>query len=149
MIAVISAKETVGLRPFLAELAAYHNSVSLYHKGQYPARDMEKVLQNLSQDCQSGQGAVAVAEKNGIWQGFVSVRIEKKEGSIGFLFVRQEARGKGLGQALMDWAMHWLGEAGCERISVKVVAGNPALHLYETYGFQVNAYILWKSFHKL
>lgn len=105
MIKEIHVKEMDRLRPFLAELAAYHNAVSLHHKGDYPARDMETVLRSFAKESQDGQEAVAVAEEDGIWQGFVSVRVEKGEGSIGFLFVRHEARVKGLGRALMDWAM--------------------------------------------
>lgn len=144
MIRKIEADEVEWLRPFLDQLAAYHNAVSLHHKGFYPARDMDTVIQNFHESIQRGMGAVAVADENGTWQGFVSVEAGHGEGALGFLFVKETVRGKGLGRALMDWAMDWLKERGCQKISVKVIAGNPAIHLYESYGFQLNAHILWK-----
>ena len=51
-------------------------------------------------------------------------------------------RGRGYGKALMDWAMGVLEENGVRRVEVKVVDGNDAIHLYERYGFQMNAHIL-------
>ena len=42
----------------------------------------------------------------------------------------------------MDWAMGVLEENGVRRVEVKVVDGNDAIHLYERYGFQMNAHIL-------
>ncbi len=144
MIREIGADEAERLRPFLDQLAAYHNSVSLYHKGLYPAKDMDTVIRNFQTQIQCGTGTVAVAEEKETWQGFVSVEASHGEGTLGFLFVTETARGKGLGRALMDWAMAWLKANDCKRISVKVIAGNPAIHLYEMYGFQLNAQILWK-----
>lgn len=42
----------------------------------------------------------------------------------------------------MDWAMENFEKCGAEKIQVKVVDGNEAIHLYEKYGFRINAHIL-------
>ena len=47
---------------------------------------------------------------------------------------------------LMDWAMKFFSEKGITQIEVKVVAGNEAIHLYEKYGFKINAHILWRTY---
>ena len=54
----------------------------------------------------------------------------------------KEYRGKGYGKALMDWAMSSFDRNGVHQIEVKVVDGNEAIHLYEKYGFKMNAHIL-------
>ncbi len=58
------------------------------------------------------------------------------------LFVREEARGAGLGRALVEAAVERARERGCERIELDVNEGNaPALKLYEACGFQLD----WKA----
>lgn len=145
MIREIRAEEVPRLRPFLEALAVYHNQVSLHHEGMYPAKNIDGMLETLAAELRMGSGAAAVLENGDGWQGFASIHKENVEGTIGFLFVAEEFRGKGLGRLLMDWAVAELEASGCQRIAVKVVAGNPAIHLYEAYGFQLNAQILWKK----
>lgn len=145
MIREIHVEEVPRLRPFLEALAVYHNQVSLHHRGMYPAKNIDCMLENLAAEIRAESGAAAVLENGNGWQGFASIHKENGEGTIGFLFVAEKFRGKGLGRLLMDWAVAGLEAAGCQRIAVKVVAGNPAIHLYEAYGFQLNAQILWKK----
>jgi ribosomal protein S18 acetylase RimI-like enzyme len=42
----------------------------------------------------------------------------------------------------MDWAMQTFRLKNVHSIEVKVAAGNDAIHLYEKYGFRINAQIL-------
>lgn len=65
-----------------------------------------------------------------------------KGGKIDFLIVLKEHRGKGYGKNLMDWAMGMFEENGINSVEVKVVDGNDVIHLYEQYGFRINAHIL-------
>ena len=44
-----------------------------------------------------------------------------------------------------DRAMEAFEEEKISLIEVKVVEGNPAIHLYEKYGFRVNAQLMWKE----
>ena len=56
--------------------------------------------------------------------------------------VLPQCRGGKYGKALMDWAMAVFSGSGVRKIEVKVVDGNDAVHLYEKYGFRMNAHIL-------
>ena len=60
----------------------------------------------------------------------------------GMLKYAEEHRGKGHGRRLMDWAMRVFQESGITRMEVKVVDGNPAVHLYERYGFRIKSHIM-------
>jgi ribosomal protein S18 acetylase RimI-like enzyme len=52
------------------------------------------------------------------------------------LFVEEEARGKGLGEALVNAAIERARERGCRRIELDANEGNtPAIKLYERLGF--------------
>lgn len=42
----------------------------------------------------------------------------------------------------MDWAIRMFAEHEIQQIEVKVVDGNETIHLYEKYGFKMNAHIL-------
>ncbi len=58
------------------------------------------------------------------------------------LFVREEARGSGLGRALIEAAFERARARGCKRIELDVSEANDAaLALYEACGFQLD----WKS----
>ena len=76
--------------------------------------------------------------------GFCKIDLDPAhgEGRLDYLVVGKKDRGRGLGGALMDWAMDRFGGAGIRRIEVKVVAGNQAVRLYEKYGFRMNAHVL-------
>ena len=77
--------------------------------------------------------------------GFAKVDLDGKKGKLDYLVVLEEYRGRGYGKMLMDWAMAAFRENGVAEIEVKVVDRNPAIHLYEAYGFRMNAHILMKK----
>lgn len=81
-------------------------------------------------------------EDNGSVVGFCKIDICGYVGKLDYLVVLKEYRGKGYGKALMDWAMSSFDRNGAHHIEVKVVDGNEAIHLYEKYGFKMNAHIL-------
>ena len=81
-------------------------------------------------------------EDNGSVVGFCKIDICGYVGKLDYLVVLKEYRGKGYGKALMDWAMGSFDRNGVHHIEVKVVDGNEAIHLYEKYGFKMNAHIL-------
>lgn len=63
-------------------------------------------------------------------------------GKLDYLVIMKEYRGRGFGKRLMDWAIRMFAEHEIQQIEVKVVDGNEAIHLYEKYGFKMNAHIL-------
>ena len=61
--------------------------------------------------------------------------------------IAPQARGQGLGLALMYTALGWFHAAGARRVQVVTQGRNlPALRLYQRGGFQVEMVQLW--FHK-
>lgn len=138
----ITEKEVGGLRECLEALAVHHNRASVHFKGAYPSRPYEATLSGFAGALAQGEARIAVAEEAGAVVGFCKVDLAGENGKLDYLAVLPACRGRGYGKALMDWAMGVLEENGVRRVEVKVVDGNDAIHLYERYGFQMNAHIL-------
>lgn len=126
----------------LEELAAYHNKVSVNFKGCYPAKPVSSTLADFASDVERSVSRIAIVEQNNVICGFAKVDIDGDHGKLAYLVVLEKYRGLGYGGVLMEWAMNILRGAKLGCIEVKMVAGSPAIHLYEKYGFKLNAYIL-------
>ena len=81
----------------------------------------------------AGNPAAGVAQlryRFGVWTGAADCWLED-------LYVRDDARGSGLGAALVEAAVERARVRGCRRIELDVAAGNgPARSLYERLGFE-------------
>ena len=53
------------------------------------------------------------------------------------LAVSKEARGKGVGTKLLNWAEEMAKQRKANRITLSVLKGNPALNLYKRFGLEV------------
>jgi ribosomal protein S18 acetylase RimI-like enzyme len=53
------------------------------------------------------------------------------------IYVQPGYRRQGVGRQLMQAAIQWGREQGCAQVELSVLAGNPALKLYEALGFEV------------
>ncbi len=137
----IQSNEIEKLYECLKSLTEHHNKVSLNHKGAYPTRPHEIVLNEFANQVISGNSKIAVAEEDGRIVGFCKIDLNKECGYLAYLVVIEEYRNKGIGRELMNWAMDSFRKANIHTIELKVVAGNEAVHLYEKYGFQLNAQI--------
>lgn len=124
-------------------LSEHHNEVSVHFKGSYPSRPYDKTLSLFAQALEDKSSSIAVIEEDGEIAGFCKVDLHGDgTGKLDYLVVLPQCRGRGYGKALMDWAMAVFSESGVRKIEVKVVDGNNAIHLYEKYGFRMNAHIL-------
>ena len=123
----ITADEAPRLRACVQALSEHHNRVSVNFKGSYPSRSYDKTLSLFAQALEENVSRIAVIEEGG--------------GIVGFCKVDLHGDRK-YGKALMDWAMAVFSGSGVRKIEVKVVDGNDAVHLYEKYGFRMNAHIL-------
>ena len=56
---------------------------------------------------------------------------------IAAVYVRPDRRHEGFGRGLLEAAIMWGRENGCEEVELNVLAGNPARRLYESMGFEV------------
>ena len=140
----ITHEETDRLLDCLKDLAEYHNRVSTHFRGIFPLRAYRETLRLFSEALQRGESRIAVIEEEGEIIGFCKIDCDAGSGTgqLDYLVVLEEHRGKGHGRRLMDWAMRVFQESGITRIEVKVVDGNPAVHLYERYGFRIKSHIM-------
>mgnify|MGYP002517060738 FL=1 len=139
----IAADEAQRLRACVQALSKHHNEVSVHFKGSYPSRPYDKTLSLFAQALEEKASRIAVIEEGGGIAGFCKVDLHGDgTGKLDYLVVLPQCRSKGYGKALMDWAMAVFLESGVRKIEVKVVDGNDAIHLYEKYGFRMNAHLL-------
>lgn len=61
------------------------------------------------------------------------------------LFVLPEARGRGVGKALLDAARHHARDRGAIRLELSTARDNPARHLYEAVGYVLDTEFLHYS----
>lgn len=149
MLHEITEQDTFRLLDCLKALAEYHNYVSVHFQGMYPKRPYEATIALFSEALVRGTSRIAVVEENGTVIGFCKIDIEEmsdndcRRGKLDYLVVLESCRGKGYGKTLMDWAMKQFHQLQVQQVEVKVIEGNETIHLYEKYGFKMNAHILW------
>ena len=74
-------------------------------------------------------GVIQLRYRYGVWWDAEDCRVED-------VFVRAEARGSGLGKALVSFAIDRARERGCRRLELDTAEENvPALALYRSLGF--------------
>lgn len=141
----ITGEEVQKLKECLQALAQYHNEVSNHFKGSYPRAPYENTLALFEKSLAEKTSRIAVVEDEDNIIGFCKIDLHNEYGKLDYLFVKKEYRKKGYGKVLMDWAMQLYEKYHVRHIEVKVVDGNETIHLYEKYGFKVNAHILVKD----
>lgn len=138
----LAPAETEQLLPCLEALDAYHNAVSVHFSGSYPARENSMKLADFKRSLKDGTSKLAGVFQESDLLGFCKIDLFEDHGKLDYLVVLPGARGRGLGDMLMQWALAEFARYGLGQIEVKVVYGNDAVAFYEKYGFQLNAQIL-------
>ena len=138
----LTAGEVYGLEECLKELAEHHNAVSVNFKGCYPKRPFREIMESFEKDVREGKSRIAVVTNGEKILGFCKADLSGTEGKVDYLIVLKEARGKGYGDLLMDWAMDLFRQAGVQRAEVRVVDGNNAAGFYEKHGFRICSYVM-------
>jgi len=84
---------------------------------------------------------VLVSEADGRLAGFLSLlRWPQATGAVDDIAVRPGLQGRGLGEAMMRWALAWFRQEGMRRAWLDVLLGNAsALSLYKKLGFTPGA----------
>lgn len=83
-----------------------------------------------------GDSVFLTAEEAGAVLGFLLLREISGEAELYQIAVREDARGRGVGTALMSAAIEAAAARGIDRIFLEVRAGNePARRLYAAHGF--------------
>ena len=99
-------------------------------------------LVDFKRSLKDGTSKIAGACQESDLLGFCKIDLFEDHGKLDYLVVLPGARGRGLGDMLMQWALAEFARYGLGQIEVKVVYGNDAMAFYEKYGFQLNAQIL-------
>ncbi len=92
-------------------------------------RRESEFLLAAADDDSAPDGVCQLRYRFGVWYATLDCWLED-------LFVREQARGAGLGAALVAAALARATERGCRRVELDVSTGNPtALALYQRHGF--------------
>jgi len=100
---------------------------------------------SIEEYIKSDHTEVIVAEIEGeiVGSGYGQIRdrkdffIQKQLGYIGFMYVKEEHRGKGVSQAVINYLYNWFSDKGLEEIRLTVYDTNPrAIRAYEKVGFE-------------
>ena len=138
----IAPAETEQLLPCLEALDTYHNAVSVFFSGSYPARANSMKLAEFKQSLNNGKSKIAGVFRESDLLGFCKIDFFESHGKLDYLVVLPGERGRGLGDMLMQWALAEFARHGLGQIEVKVVYGNDTVAFYEKYGFRMNAQIM-------
>lgn len=125
------------VRESMMKLSAYHNTVKTHPDFEFRGVYVDTTLERLAEAIPKGEAKVKVLEKGGEVIGFVVVELneEARRGFLGWIFIEEAYRGQGHGGRFMDWAMEEFKAIRVEQIDITVICGNPAIGLYEKYGF--------------
>jgi mycothiol synthase len=86
------------------------------------------------------RGAVTLASRGDACLGFCRTALHGRRGEIALLGVVPEARGLGLGRALLRWGVAWIERQDTDTVDLMVDGENEsALALYRSEGFTVAA----------
>ena len=138
----ITQNEISKLYDCIRDLSDYHNTTSVNFKGSYPLNPYEKTLESFEEALRNKESYIAVTEIGNQIIGFCKFNINGENCKVDYLMVKEKFRGKGFGKELMAWAMQMFDHNNVRHIEVKVVDGNPTIHLYEKYGFKMKSHIL-------
>lgn len=134
---LLGPEEVHLLRDGMIKLSAYHNTVKTHPDFEYRPIYLDAALERLAAAIPEGGVKVMVLEEDGRVIGFMVIDLdaEGRKGVLNWVFVEEAYRGKGCGGRLMDWAMAEFEAIRATQIDLNVVCGNPAVGLYEKYGF--------------
>jgi diamine N-acetyltransferase len=133
-----NAKLMDNLKPLWLELNKHHHDHSPYFKEYYQTHtfeDRKRVI--LSRALGGGEVHLELAYDNQALVGYVVCSIDKLlNGEVDSIFVCPSYRGKGVGRALMERSLAWLGCKGSKKNIVSVAVGNEqAYGFYQKFGF--------------
>ncbi|MEJ2210825.1 MAG: GNAT family N-acetyltransferase [Anaerolineae bacterium] len=137
--------------PELARIARLaHGSTRFFADPGFSRRRSEQLYETwITNSCQGYADAVYVAKERSRPVGYISCHRDGETGAgrIGLTAVRAEARGRGIGQALVRQALDWFLTQGAREVAVVTQGSNRAAQrLYQRCGFLTDSVQLW--YHK-
>ncbi len=133
--------------PALRELAAVsHTNSRFWADEHFPrARCAELYATWIEKSCRGWADRVFVADCDGTPAGYLSCHLRAgRRGEIGLVAVAPFAQGRGLGGTLLDTALAWFAEQGCDHVTVVTQGRNAgAQRLYQSRGFLTASVQVW------
>lgn len=133
------------IKPLWEELIRHHMDISVNFKNSFKTRTFEDRKKYLLADSRRLKvlGAEDIYIKKTV--GYCISSINGEEGKIDSLFVKDQYRGKNIGQELMNRSLDWLYQNEIENITIGVLYENErALQFYEKFNFVPMTYTLKK-----
>jgi ribosomal protein S18 acetylase RimI-like enzyme len=101
----------------------------------------------IANEVRDDRATVFVTDHDGLAAGYLTARVTEAEGHIGLVGVAEQARGRGIGRALLDRSLGWFVDRGCAKVHVPTHGRNlAAQRLYQRSGFLTSNVQLW--FHR-
>lgn len=134
-----------------AVAAAAHRDSRFFADPHFSPEQAEGLYSTwITLDCQGRAAIVFVAAlPNDVAVGYISCYVDprSREGAIGLIGVSASVRGRGIGQSLVDAALHWFREQGVKAVTVITQGRNHAAQrLYQKRGFLTRHLQFW--YHK-
>ena len=125
------------------ESAHYHQILD--PRFQYASDAVKATEEFMSKQIESENGCFWVAQIDNDIVGYVEamvvdrppIHVQRRVGHLGSIYVKPEARRKGIGTSLWNLARDWLAEKGVPTISLMVATQNPqALEFWKKFNFR-------------
>ncbi|BCG60768.1 GNAT family N-acetyltransferase [Paenibacillus sp. URB8-2] len=134
------------VKPLWERLRDHHASLSKYFSEHISRNTFEERSRDLFNKSKQGSLKIILAREAVTTEliGYcISSISEMKQGEIDSIFILDDFRGMGIGNALMKRTLDWFETNGIHNICLSVLFGNePALKFYEKYGFYPRTYLL-------
>lgn len=133
-IVVIEKCDVTQVQPLWEELNALHLEKSSNFRKHFESLTFEKRIENL---LAKEHIIIYVVEVDSNLVGYCIATVNGQVGEIDSLYIKQEYRGNRLGERLINQALSWLNQQGCNEINIYVAEGNESvLSFYENFGFK-------------
>jgi dTDP-4-amino-4,6-dideoxy-D-galactose acyltransferase len=132
--------------PALRRIAASsHTDSRFYQDGGFPRDRCDELFRIwIEKSCRGAADAVLVAERDAQAAGYITCEVAGDRGRIGLVAVAEDARGTGLGHALLSHALYWMFSRAVKVVSVVTQGRNlRAQRLYQAHGFANASLQLW------
>lgn len=139
---LLPSGETGRIAGLLDELSAYHNRIAKTFTGVYPVIPAAIHLRELAEQVEKGLGRVEIVLDGDTPVGFAAATFEGGYGSIDYLYVREELRGRKIGAKLLRHMLAFLRENEVKFVDLQVVRGNRAKNFYKRHGFLTRSEVM-------
>lgn len=147
---VIRPHQPADLETLVAISRSSFTAARFYYDPCFPVDKADLFYETWIRNSTNGSGfadEVLVADANGLTLGYISCKRHGTLGDIGLVGVAEQARGAGVGRALVEASLEWFAQHGCERVQVVTQGRNlTAQRLYQRAGFLTADLKLW--YHK-